>query len=245
MFDLKAIFSTAMENLTPIMEQTAQTQLKAVPLFGTLNIPMAHAYPVVIIQEEMNGIMDHTSVILLVLMDIGMSIMIRMVGLVLTHVNLNMFDSKMTFSIVLVIVIMEAISPTQPQDALTIGNSNTPMAHAYLVATILTEVSGMIKPISALLLALADTLMLWKRLALTPANLNIFVLKMISFTVKVIQIRPMELTTLIPQLDALHLVTIDILMAPVYNHVAIHIRYLGKVILVSVMPLVQTDTLIP
>jgi len=139
---------------------------------------------------------------------------------------------------------MEPTPPTQLRDAHPFSILNTPMVHVCQAALTHTEMNGITDHISVILLALADTLMLWKRLALTPANLNTFALKMISFIVKVVQIIPMELTALIPRLDAFHLATIDIRMAPVYNHVAIHTKCLGEMIQVSVMPLALADTLI-
>jgi len=54
---------------------------------------------------------------------------------------------------------MVQILPTPPQDALTIGNSSIPTDHAYQVALTHTEMSGMMAHISAIPLALADSLM--------------------------------------------------------------------------------------
>ena len=72
--------------------------------------------------------------------------------------NLNLFNSRKTFSIVLVSLIppMELIVPTLPQHVLQFMTLNTLMVHAYQIVPILTEVSGMMEVISVTLLALLD-----------------------------------------------------------------------------------------
>ena len=59
--------------------------------------------------------------------------------------------------------IMARITQIPQLDVLTIGNSNTPMAHAYQAAPTHIEMNGITDHISVILLALVDILMLRKK----------------------------------------------------------------------------------
>jgi hypothetical protein len=88
---------------------------------------MILAYQAVPIQEEMNGVMDPISVILLVLMD---TLMFGM-SLALIVVNLSSFDLKMR-SFTAMVQIMVPIAPT-PLDVLLFGTSSILTGHACQV----------------------------------------------------------------------------------------------------------------
>ena len=66
----REIFSTVLVTLIT-MALIALTQPQDALIFMTLNIPTVLAYQVVLIQEEMNGMMAHISATLLALLDIS------------------------------------------------------------------------------------------------------------------------------------------------------------------------------
>jgi hypothetical protein len=78
-----------------------------------------------------------------------------------THANLNLCDSKMTFFIVMAILILITAQTalTQQLDALTYLTLNIPMARACQAVPIHVEMSGTMVHISVILPALLDILM--------------------------------------------------------------------------------------
>ena len=74
--------------------------------------------------------------------------------------NLNISNSSKTFFIALVIpiIVMAQIVPTQPQDVLPFGTSCTPMVLAYPAVLIPEEIHGLMVHLSATLLAVEATL---------------------------------------------------------------------------------------
>jgi len=124
----------------------------------TLNIQMGPACQAVKTHTEENLIMDLISVIPLA----STGTWTQKAGHVLTLVKMNLFDMRtILFIAKVVLMVLLVIIPIQPQDVLTSMTLNIPTVHVSGLATILTEVTGMTKPISAALLVLMeDTLML-------------------------------------------------------------------------------------
>jgi hypothetical protein len=107
----------------------------------------------------MNGMKEAISAIVLVPLDIGMS----WVGHVSMTVNLNPFDLKMISFIVMSSQIMVQIALIRLLDAPQFGTSSIPMDHAYQPALSHTEIDGMMNHISAIPLALVNTMTIWEK----------------------------------------------------------------------------------
>jgi hypothetical protein len=227
-FDSKMIFCFVMVITPPTLPPDAL-------LLMTLNIPTAHAYQVVLSHEVMSGVMETISALPHALLDTLMF----WASLALIIVNLNISDLQMIFCIAMA-TIMAQIIPTQLQDALTIGNSSTPTDHAYQVAPILTEMSGMMAHISAILLVLTSTLISWMTLVLTLVNLNTFDSKTIFSTVMV---TIMVQIVLIRRPDALTIGTSNILMAHACQVVLSHELMSGVMETLPAIPHALLDTL--
>jgi hypothetical protein len=230
-FDSKMISSTAMVTLTPIMALTAPTQPLDALLFGTSSIPMALAYQAALTPIEMNGTMDLISATLLALAN-TMTVRKR---LVLTLVNQNTFDSVMISFTAMdnLVQITALIVLIRQQDALISMTLNISMAHVCQVVPSHLMQHLPKKATSAMLLVLQDIIILWRRHALTHANLITLGLKMMFF---IVMINRRTMTALL-------VLATNISMVHVSQIVIIHTETNIMKESTNVIPLVKTDTL--
>jgi len=241
MLDLRMILSIVTVILILIMAQTVPIRLLDVLQFMTLNISTVHVCQAVHILIEMSGRMAHISAILPAPMDIG----VPWARLVLDHANPNSLNLLMMFFIVLNNLV-QTMAQIRPLDAPLSMILNIQMVHVYQAASFPTEMNGMMGHISAILLALTDTLISSKISVLTLVTLNISDSRKIFSIVLDIQIPQIPITIRIartPLQDALQFMTLNILMALAYQIVLIQEEMSGMMEVISATLLALSDIL--
>ena len=151
------ISCTVMATLIPTMVLIPLTLPQDVPTSMITSTLMALAFQAVLTHVKKNGMMDHTSVILLVLK----GTLIFSPSLVLAVVKLKTSALKIIFCIVKVIPIQQipTMAPTRQMTVLMVLAINILMAHASQAVIIHTEMNIMKESTYAILLVKTDTLM--------------------------------------------------------------------------------------